>query len=278
MIASRTTRLGRWTATVATSVAAVLVATAAPALAASGTVNTSGSALTVRAAPGTGYDAFDTKADGAQVTILCQTHAESVTGTYGTSDIWDMISNGGFIADAYVNTGSDGMVEHACNYAGNPPRSNPRGKNAAISWQFEHLGSTAYEGWCLKFQALAYGWSYSGFNTAEEAGDWMVSHGYMNTSGIPPRGALVWYHNSAGTGHIVSSLGEGKIIGTSVNGDVGVAGYLYRTGYRGWTVPYFPNAGCGPGNKASDESWGPCSRTGPTIMFGSRDTCSGHGD
>ncbi len=243
MVAPGVLRFGRWTAITAAAVACVLLGTAGPANAATGTVNTAGSPLTVRAAPGTGYDAFSSVADGARITILCQTPGESVTGTYGTSNIWDMMPNGGFVADAYVNTGSDGYVEHRCTYSANPPRANPRGINAAISWQFARLGSTAHEGWCLRFQAQAYGWSYSGFNTAEQAGDWMVSNGYMRTSGIPPRGALVWYHNSAGTGHIVSSLGEGKIIGTSVGGDVGVAGYLYRSGYRGWTVPYFPRAG-----------------------------------
>ncbi len=79
--------------------------------------------------------------------------------------------------------------------------------------------------------------------TAEIGGDWLTSHGYMHTTGIPPRGALVWYHNSSGTGHVVLSLGEGKIIGSSVGGQVGVANYLYRTGYRGWTVAYLPAAG-----------------------------------
>jgi uncharacterized protein YraI len=236
-------RFSRWTATTAAAVALAVLGTAAPASAASGTVNTSGSALTVRAGPSTGWDAWSSVADGATVNILCQTEGSSVTGTYGTSTIWDMIGNGGFIADAYVRTGSDGYVEHKCIYSASPPRANPRSINGAISWEFSNLGSTAYEGWCLRFQALAYGWSYSGWSTAEVGGDWMVSHGYMHTSGTPPRGALVWYHNSAGTGHIVASLGEGKIIGTSVNGDVGVAGYLYRTGYRGWTVPYFPLAG-----------------------------------
>jgi hypothetical protein len=38
------------------------------------------------------------------------------------------------------------------------------------------------------------------------------------------------------------SLGQGKIIGSSVGGQVGVADYLYRTGYRGWSQPYFPAA------------------------------------
>jgi hypothetical protein len=65
----------------------------------------------------------------------------------------------------------------------------------------------------------------------------------MHTTGIPPRGALVWYHNSAGSGHVVISLGQGKVIGTSVGGRVGVASYTYHSSYRGWTVPYYPAAG-----------------------------------
>ncbi|MGH3730075.1 MAG: hypothetical protein ACRDTU_15200, partial [Micromonosporaceae bacterium] len=178
-------RFGRWTAITAAAVACVLLGTAGMANAASGTVNTAGSPLSVRAAPGTGYDAWSSVADGASVNILCQTEGSSVTGTYGTSTIWDMLSNGGFVSDAYVYTGGDGYVEKKCTYAANPPRNNPRGKNAAISWQFARLGSTAHEGWCLRFQAQAYGWSYSGVNSAEIAGDWMVSHGYMHTSGIP---------------------------------------------------------------------------------------------
>jgi uncharacterized protein YraI len=236
-------RLGRCAIVTTATAAAFVMGTAGTALAATGTVNTAGSPLTVRASPGTGYDAWSSVADGTTVTILCQTPGSSVTGTYGTSTIWDMLANGGFVSDSYVNTGSDGYVEHHCAYSADPLRANPRSINSAISWEFARLGSTAYEGLCLAFQAQAFGWSYSGFATAESAGDWMASHGYLHTSGIPPRGALVWYHNSAGTGHVVVSLGEGKIIGTSVNGDVGVAGYLYHSSYRGWTVPYFPNAG-----------------------------------
>ncbi|MEW2379856.1 peptidoglycan DD-metalloendopeptidase family protein [Micromonospora sp. NPDC047812] len=76
----------------------------------SGTVNTAGTALTVRSGPGTGYAAVGTVADGTQVTIHCQTSGTSVTGTYGTSTIWDRIGTGRFIADAYVYTGSDGYI------------------------------------------------------------------------------------------------------------------------------------------------------------------------
>ena len=236
-------RMRRWI--VVPAMASVVLVGALPGVAnaATGTVNTAGADLTVRAAPGTSYDGWSSVADGAKVTIVCQTTGTTVTGTYGTSNIWDMLGSGGFVADAYVYTGSDGRVENDCAYAAAPPRANPNGANAAISWQFARLGSTASEGWCMRFQAQSYGWSASGWSTAEVGGDWIQSHGYLHTTGVPPRGALVWYHNSAGTGHVVVSLGEGKIIGTSVNGKVGVAAYTYRTGYRGWSVPYFPAAG-----------------------------------
>jgi uncharacterized protein YraI len=230
-------------AALSSSIVVTLIAvTAGTADAATGTVNTAGSPLTVRASPGTSYDAWSTVADGASITISCQTPGPSVTGTYGTSTIWDMLSNGGFVSDAYVNTGSDGYVEHRCTFVGAPPRANPRSTNSAISWAFSNLGSTAYEDWCLKFTGLSYGWSATGWTTAEVGGDWIESHGYLHTTGTPPRGALVWYHNSAGSGHVVISLGEGKIIGTSVSGRVGVAGYLYHASYRGWSVPEYPVA------------------------------------
>lgn len=76
----------------------------------SGTVNTSGTALTVRSGPGTGYTAVGSVADGTRVTIYCQTTGTSVTGTYGTSTIWDRIGSGQYIADAYVYTGHDGFI------------------------------------------------------------------------------------------------------------------------------------------------------------------------
>ncbi|GAB3336392.1 peptidoglycan DD-metalloendopeptidase family protein [Micromonospora halotolerans] len=75
-----------------------------------GTVNTAGAALTVRSGPGTGYSAVGSVADGAGVTIYCQTSGTSVTGTYGTSSIWDRIGSGRFISDAYVYTGYDGYI------------------------------------------------------------------------------------------------------------------------------------------------------------------------
>jgi murein DD-endopeptidase MepM/ murein hydrolase activator NlpD len=79
-----------------------------------GTVNTAGSPLTVRSGPSTGSRAVGTVRDGTRVTISCQVRGEAVTGTYGTSRLWDRIGSGRYIADAYVLTGSDGQVAPTC--------------------------------------------------------------------------------------------------------------------------------------------------------------------
>lgn len=78
-----------------------------------GRVNTAGAPLTVRRGPGTAYAAAGSVSDGATVRITCQVRGSSVTGTYGTSTLWDYIGTG-YIADAYVSTGSDGQVAPTC--------------------------------------------------------------------------------------------------------------------------------------------------------------------
>jgi len=80
----------------------------------SGTVNTAGPSLTIRSTPSTGGAVVGSVADGAKVTISCQKNGSSVTGTYGTTMLWDFIGNG-YVSDAYVNTGSDGQVAPTCN-------------------------------------------------------------------------------------------------------------------------------------------------------------------
>ncbi|MYV89911.1 SH3 domain-containing protein [Streptomyces sp. SID1034] len=73
-----------------------------------------GCELNVRSGPGTGYSIVDVLPLGATVPVNCQTSGTRVTGPYGTSNIWDNIGNGRFVADAYVKTGSDGYVAPRC--------------------------------------------------------------------------------------------------------------------------------------------------------------------
>ncbi len=83
--------------------------------AATGTVNTeSGVSLNVRSGPSTSNSIVGSVADGATVSIQCQARGQSISGTYGTSNLWNRIGSGRFIPDAYTYTGSDGRVAPDC--------------------------------------------------------------------------------------------------------------------------------------------------------------------
>ena len=70
--------------------------------------------LNVRSGPGTSYGIVRVLPEGAKVPIYCQTPGTWVAGPYGTSNIWDNISNGQYVSDAYILTGSDGYVADRC--------------------------------------------------------------------------------------------------------------------------------------------------------------------
>ncbi|MER5598947.1 SH3 domain-containing protein [Streptomyces sp. NPDC002265] len=70
--------------------------------------------LNVRSGPGTSYGIVRVLAEGSKVPIFCQTPGTTVTGPYGTSNIWDNIDDGEYVSDAYVHTGSDGYIRPRC--------------------------------------------------------------------------------------------------------------------------------------------------------------------
>ena len=70
--------------------------------------------LKVRSGPGTQYALVRVLSLGASVPINCQKPGEWVTGTYGTTNLWDSIGDGQYVSDAYVKTGSDGYVAPRC--------------------------------------------------------------------------------------------------------------------------------------------------------------------
>ncbi|MES4889156.1 SH3 domain-containing protein [Streptomyces sp. NPDC096012] len=70
--------------------------------------------VNVRSGPGTQYGIVRVLPEGARVTIFCQSPGTTVTGPYGTTNIWDNIDNGQYVSDAYVHTGSDGYVTGRC--------------------------------------------------------------------------------------------------------------------------------------------------------------------
>ncbi|MER5748944.1 SH3 domain-containing protein [Streptomyces sp. NPDC002088] len=70
--------------------------------------------INVRSGPGTSYTVVRVLAEGSKVPIFCQTPGSTVTGTYGTTNIWDNIDDSEYVSDAYVKTGSDGYIRPRC--------------------------------------------------------------------------------------------------------------------------------------------------------------------
>ncbi|MFJ7272749.1 peptidase [Streptomyces sp. NPDC099050] len=70
--------------------------------------------VNVRSGPGTNYSIVRVLPLGATVGIRCQCEGMTITGPYGTTNLWDCIGNGQFISDAYVKTGSDGYITSRC--------------------------------------------------------------------------------------------------------------------------------------------------------------------
>jgi hypothetical protein len=118
--------------------------------------------------------------------------------------------------------------------------SNPRDVEAALAWQLERVGSTAWRDWSLKFQRMAFGYSQdAGWHDAAEASAWLGSHDFLYT-GVPPRGALVWH--TADVTRVACSLGRGQVIGALPDVGVAVVGMDELSEPYLWSAPLFPFA------------------------------------
>lgn len=122
-LSTRAGRLAAVTVAVALAIPLGSVVAAQAADTATGTVDTSGAPLAVRAQPTSTSERVGSRADGARITIVCQTYGQRVTGTFGTSRVWDRVRSGGYVSDAFVRTGSDGLVAPLC--PGTVPPSEP---------------------------------------------------------------------------------------------------------------------------------------------------------
>lgn len=233
------------------SVAAAAVAVfvfASPAAAATGTVNTAGAPLTVRSGPHTSSSAVGSVADGHTITITCQTHGDTVSGTYGTSNVWDHISSG-YVADAYVYTGSDGLVAPLCGSSSSCTSGfgDPNTCAQAVAWAKSHETTTYHSDYynrCDHIMGLAYGFPASGSTTAYA--HWQAvpsSYKHAGDRNVPA-GGLAFF--SGGAGHVMISIGGGTFVSNDIHGNgtftettIAQIESSWGKPYLGWTQPWF---------------------------------------
>jgi LasA protease len=58
-----------------------------------------------RSGPGTNYSIVGSVTDGTTVTISCWRNGTTHTGRYGTTAVWDKLTDGSWVSDAFVYTG-----------------------------------------------------------------------------------------------------------------------------------------------------------------------------
>ncbi|MFE5208737.1 peptidoglycan DD-metalloendopeptidase family protein [Streptomyces sp. NPDC056600] len=73
-----------------------------------------GGTVNKRSGPGTGYAVVGSVADGAVVTVSCSRNGTSHEGRFGVTSLWDRLSDGTWISDAYLWTGYNGAVNGTC--------------------------------------------------------------------------------------------------------------------------------------------------------------------
>ncbi len=101
---------------------------------------------------------------------------------------------------------------------------------AAIAWFESRIGSGAYEGRCETAVELAHG-TINRYPSARA--DWLAQPDKHTDWQNAPRGALVFYNTSA-DGHVAISLGNGRVISTSIAHRIAVAPVGFLQNPLGW--------------------------------------------
>ncbi|GAA3459934.1 hypothetical protein ACFFSW_11860 [Saccharothrix longispora] len=73
-----------------------------------------GGVVNKRTGPGSGHALAGTVADGATVNVACSANGTSHTGRWGTSSLWNRLTDGTWVSDAYMWTGLSVPVNGYC--------------------------------------------------------------------------------------------------------------------------------------------------------------------
>jgi LasA protease len=73
-----------------------------------------GTTVNRRSGPGTGFPTVGTVQDGATVGIACSSNGTSHSGRWGATALWNRLTDGTWVSDAFVYTGIAGPVNGWC--------------------------------------------------------------------------------------------------------------------------------------------------------------------
>jgi hypothetical protein len=176
---------------------------------------------------------------GTAVTLSCSTHGQPVKGFFsfnipgGLDSLWYRTSDGNYIADVDVETGTLKSVTPDCGAApaqpAPPPAAAPQGsrEDRAVAWANGQVGSDGYDFMCGKFVANSYGRPALGAASALIFHDRLARDGQIHTDQNFPKGALVFsvsqwdIYNGVHQGHVVLARGDGSFVSGGVSKSYG---------------------------------------------------------
>lgn len=166
---------------------------------------------------------------GDRLTLVCSKRGQAVKGYFsfnipgGWDDLWYKTSDGNFVADVDIETGTLDVVAPDCGTVPSDPTgpSAPSAKAAAAVAKANGMVGTDSFGdrGCGMFVAAAYGVPGIGYNTAKQFRDALAAQGRLRMDGTPPAGALVFSQSSwdGGAGHVVIARGDGTFVSGGVS-------------------------------------------------------------
>lgn len=155
---------------------------------------------------------------GTTLALTCYKRGQAVSGYYskyfpgGKDDLWYRTSDGAFVADVDLNTGTNNPVTGPCGGGAPAPAQQSSRESRAIGWATNQVGSGAYNFACQRFVENAFGTS-GRFGSAIAMFNTLRSQGAIR-GGSAPAGALVFSQSKwdKGYGHVAISLGNGRYV------------------------------------------------------------------
>lgn len=259
------TWLERAAAVAVASIAMALIVGVPAASAASGTVSTNGSTLTLRSSASTSGTALADVPNGTTLTLYCKTSGGSVTGSQGTTSYWDRVTYGGrtgYLSAAYVIGGTSSTVplcgtvatngstltlRSEASTGGSALADIPNGTVLALECRASGQSISGSQGTTAIWDKVRYGsatgyvsaaYVVSGTSTAIPACGTAAVTGTVATSGSP-----LTLRTGPGTGYAsLTSIPNGtrltlqcKLSGESVSGSQGTTSYWDKVTYGGST-------------------------------------------
>ena len=214
---------------------------------------TSGDGVNVRTGPGTGFGIVKWLAEGTAVGIDCQTTGTTVNGT----NIWDYLpGHGGYVTDAYVLTGYDGLIPGVpqCGGGGGTTLGSKivnqarldigYNATAANCNKFSNYYGTGCVPWCsdyARYTWLKAGAAYTGSLSASSISfyNYGKTYGTLKSATIAnmkPGDAIVWGYSTSWGEHVgivteVSGSSFRSIHGNFDHNGDGISS-VYETGWQ----------------------------------------------